>query len=156
MRTLFPEHSYKPWAFGRLQAEDWDSEATRKTYLTWLFKEMGMRSLLEWHNVTPVDLRRRAGDGLLKKFNNSVADLVISILKPNNTELEYCMFISSSKDWWKHKDNQRTYLRKFFESRNPPNDSSINPTPSTERWTNFWYNTSLSDIQSFGGGSCYA
>ena len=52
MSTIYPEYEWLPWKFNRCPGSYWTEPANHKKFLDWLGKEIGIKEMSDWYNVT--------------------------------------------------------------------------------------------------------
>jgi len=66
LSSLFPEHDWKPWLFGRTPKGFWDQPENRRRYMLWLGEQLGFRKIEDWYRVTSRDFQRHRGSTPLR------------------------------------------------------------------------------------------
>jgi hypothetical protein len=67
----FPGHEWLPWRFARAPAGWWSDPSNQRSFFDWAFKQLSLRSMGDWYNVTFGDIRRIGGGGLLNILENN-------------------------------------------------------------------------------------
>jgi len=66
--SLYPEHKWKLWRFGRVPRGFWQKSQHRTEFFDGLAIELGLKTWEDWYPVRIVDIERSGGSGLLKSF----------------------------------------------------------------------------------------
>ena len=48
----FPEYEWLPWKFNTVPKGFWDDRANIDKYMSWLSKELNIKTIEDWYNVT--------------------------------------------------------------------------------------------------------
>jgi len=136
---LLPEHSWKPWLFGRVSTRYWSEPNHRKEFVLWLELELKLDSKDEWYSVRMEEFIKRGGSGLLQLYSNSLDRLLIEVFPEHDWKpwlLERSSMISSA--FWNSFQNCRCYLEWLA------NELAIHSMDQ-------WYQVSTSLVRSKGG-----
>jgi len=84
LMSIYPEHPWKPWKFGRLPTGFWDSDSNALEALHWVADEKNIHSVDDWFKITSADLDGMGLSGLREKYGG-----LISILKKFYPQYEW-------------------------------------------------------------------
>eukprot|EP01114_Cavostelium_apophysatum_P022823 TRINITY_DN8392_c0_g1_i3.p1 TRINITY_DN8392_c0_g1~~TRINITY_DN8392_c0_g1_i3.p1 ORF type:complete len:412 (-),score=53.45 TRINITY_DN8392_c0_g1_i3:248-1483(-) len=106
--SVYGEHPWLPWKFERTSRGIWDSEVTRKSFMSSLGKDLGYKHWEDWYQVQREDFEDHGGDGLLRKHGNSVVKTVVTVLNEFPWKVE--RFAASTIGYWSDINKQREFF----------------------------------------------
>jgi hypothetical protein len=110
LRDGFPQYDWKPWLFAKVpHGQFWDSRANQRSYLEWLGKCLGYRSMDDWYGLSVLDFHRNKGSAFIQRFQYSPAKAVTSVMGGRN----WCewKFKTLPNRFWNLAENRNRYLR---------------------------------------------
>jgi hypothetical protein len=105
--SVYSKSNWQRWKFKHLR-KYWVNEDNRLAYMTWLGQELGFKKMEDWYNLTMQQIQSRGGSGLMEKYGNSAAKLVMSVY-PHHSWLEW-KFKQVPREFWDTKNNQRKFM----------------------------------------------
>lgn len=70
--NIFVEYSWKPEDMKNLPKGFWDDKTNQRKFLDGLSKELGIKEVKDWNNITVSQMRPKSGDIILKKYGNNI------------------------------------------------------------------------------------
>lgn len=104
----FPEHEWQEWRFNHTPPGFWDKQANRRRYLEWVGNQLGYEKPDDWYGLQVKHLRNHYGNGLLMRYKNSPARLLMATF-PEHAWL-WWRFLATPKGFWDATGNRRQYL----------------------------------------------
>jgi len=100
LRCVLPEMEWKLWKFSKIPRFLWNDLSTQRQFLIDVEREMKMRTSCDWYKVSVLDIRRLGGGHLLLKYDNSVSNLVVSVVPEKNLEFWRFNTKKTPKHWF--------------------------------------------------------
>jgi hypothetical protein len=60
LSSIYPQHSWYPWKFQRVEYRFWENKDNQKRFIHWLSKELQIFHLEDWYRVSLKDIQRVA------------------------------------------------------------------------------------------------
>ena len=87
LRTFYPNYNWLEWKLKKIE-NFWYSIDNQRKYMDWLFKELGYKEIEDWYKTTILIFNKNRGCGILKRYNNSPKNLIVSIFKEYKWEVK--------------------------------------------------------------------
>lgn len=68
LQDVYPEHEWLPWKFIQSPRSFFGVQENRLAFFTWAAKQLEVRELADWYNITPSQLAPMGGDGLIRSL----------------------------------------------------------------------------------------
>jgi hypothetical protein len=81
IRDYRPTYDWKEWLFPRPPQGSWAEPQNRRRYLNWLGQRLKFTCPEDWSRLRVVDVSTHRGQGLLKRFQFRIADIVKEYLE---------------------------------------------------------------------------
>jgi len=65
--------------FNRVHNGYWKNKSTQREFMEYLGKQLNLQHMDEWYKVTTRQISEKGGGGLLRKYNGSPANLIMSV-----------------------------------------------------------------------------
>ena len=102
------EEHHTPWLCQRVPIGLWKDEGVRQSYMAWLGRRLNFTSFEDWYKLSTNIFKSNYGDGLLRKYNSKVIDLLKDLF-PDHIWFVW-KFKSSPKDIWKDDIIRKQYM----------------------------------------------
>jgi hypothetical protein len=56
--NIFQEHEWLPWKFTTCPKHFWNDDKNKRIFLDWAGKQLGVKELKDWYNITQMVGRR--------------------------------------------------------------------------------------------------
>lgn len=106
--SVFHEHEWQEWRFGKLAKGFFDDRNNARRYLSWLRDSLGFEGYEGFYNIKTEHLDKNHGSTLLHRYRGSIFNM-ISDTFPEYEFLEW-LFGHVSKRFWRDPANCRRYL----------------------------------------------
>ena len=90
LKSIYPEINWLPWKFKKVPNGFWDRAANQKMFMDSVGKDLSLKSLSEWQNVTKATIIEKGGRGLLEQYRFSMIELLGSLYP--NTKFQVITF----------------------------------------------------------------
>ncbi len=87
--TVYPEHNWKIWNFGKLPQRYWHNKENQRHFLEQLGKELDVHTLDDWYNVMSHHIKQKGGAGLLDLYGESLFRMFKAIYPEHPWKREY-------------------------------------------------------------------
>jgi hypothetical protein len=87
LNTLYPEYKFLQWKFISVGPKFWNDINNQKTYMVWLFKELGYTKIEDWYKITQDDIKNNYGAGVLWRYVQ-INNLIISLYPEYNWDIK--------------------------------------------------------------------
>lgn len=104
---MYPNYEWLPWKFSTHNY--WNNIDNQREFLNWAAKQLQIKEMDNWYQITLKDYERLGGRSLLAKYKESPSLLLSSVYK--DYEWLPWKFTFPSKYFWKDSKN----VRKFME-----------------------------------------
>jgi hypothetical protein len=85
LASLYPHYNWKPWMFGQVPKEYWDTIANQRKYFDWLEDELGIEKKEDWYKINRKEVQRRGGSWVLKKYyGDSLVRALLTVYPDHN------------------------------------------------------------------------
>ena len=113
LKDQFPKYKWLEWKFGHVSEGFWKKRANVFRFRDWFQKQLGIKKLEDWYEVTASDFKRHHGGGVLLKYDSSPSTFVMNVFD----EYEWLpwMFRSVPFRFWEKKTNARRYFQWLTE-----------------------------------------
>lgn len=85
-KNLYPEHDWKPWLFHRTPKKYMESKENQRKCLDWVWKQLDIKNIKQWKDVTIATVVQMGGGGVLLKHQSSLNKALHS-LYPGNASI---------------------------------------------------------------------
>jgi hypothetical protein len=82
LSVVYPDYDWLPWKFSKSPKNLFNDISTKKKFLDWAGKELGIKDLRGWSSATTEDLEKLGGRALLEECNFSIP-LILSTVYPD-------------------------------------------------------------------------
>lgn len=138
--TVYPDHEWEPWKFKGVPKGFWDERENQRRFGDWLGKQLGIKELGDWYNVTSADVISRGGAVLMDQYAESLSHM-LSAIYPNH-EWQVWMFSQVSRGSWEDGEVLGKFV-KWLEKR-------------LDIWDlEDWYRVSLELIETVGSSTAF-
>eukprot|EP01118_Nematostelium_gracile_P005550 TRINITY_DN1762_c0_g1_i3.p1 TRINITY_DN1762_c0_g1~~TRINITY_DN1762_c0_g1_i3.p1 ORF type:complete len:436 (-),score=89.52 TRINITY_DN1762_c0_g1_i3:23-1330(-) len=135
---MFPEHKWDTTKFTKVPKGTWDDIEFQRDFLKKLTKELKIKRMNDWYQITRKDIHEKGGRKILEKYQGSPSKMITSILTEHNWNLQ--MFRRKPKQNW--DDTQ--LLQKLIDHLS----KELQITRMED-----WYQVSSIQIRKKGGGA---
>jgi len=108
MQDCFPQQQWLEWRFCQVPGRFWRNPRNRHRCMNWLGKQLRIRRLEDWYQVSPQQFRKCDGGGLLAWFEESPS-AVLKDYRPHYPWLEW-RFSQVPAGFWDARTNRARYL----------------------------------------------
>jgi hypothetical protein len=56
LTTVYPDYEWLPWKLAVLPKNFWSKDKNKRHFIEWAGKQLGVKELSDWHNVTSKDM----------------------------------------------------------------------------------------------------
>jgi hypothetical protein len=79
LSAVYPEFLWYPWKFETAPHKYWNSLHNQRKYMDWLAEELNIVKESDWRKVTASQLEQHFGSSLLRMYNGSILNLLLSV-----------------------------------------------------------------------------
>eukprot|EP01125_Pyxidicula_operculata_P011832 TRINITY_DN3871_c0_g1_i1.p1 TRINITY_DN3871_c0_g1~~TRINITY_DN3871_c0_g1_i1.p1 ORF type:complete len:468 (+),score=35.99 TRINITY_DN3871_c0_g1_i1:69-1472(+) len=112
LKESFPNEKWIAWKFNRMPRKFWSSKENQQMYIEWLKAELKIESPSDWKKLTRQSLIEYNGKGLLSYFDNSMHNLVESLLSTSVSASIETWEVNHriDKEYWESHENRLKYM----------------------------------------------
>jgi len=159
IRTLYPEIDWHPLKYFNLPASFWKKEENRKEYIDWLGRNLEVKEMSGWYNVTLSNTVLSSYSPtttiFLKHYDNSLVKAIVT-LYPSHDWLPWLFSPPLSSSYWTQIENHRKYLNwvlSLLHGVQTPtdfiNEMEMMDITKLEKSFLFYHNNSIEDAIQF-------
>lgn len=129
---IYPEHEWRLWKFkSNIPAEFWENPLNRQMFCDDFAKQFGITNFTDWYRVDTLSISKHGGSGLLRKFNNSLFELLKDVYPTHDWKAWDFPYVPEG--FWADTNNQIQYFQHLAQKLR------------IKDWTD-WYNVTYDDI----------
>jgi len=140
LRDLYPEHPWKLFKFNFITKSHWFTEATRKSYLEEVARELKHQQFSDWYEITPQQIQEYKLGPVLHYYGNSII-ITLATLYPENAWRPWSFkHIQVPPGFWDNKTHQKRFmdwLATEFKLKQPED----------------WFRVKVSEVKRLGGST---
>lgn len=84
LTTILPEYPWQLWKFPRVPLNFWAEKSNQKQFLEWVYKQLNMKDMEDWYNVTMEIISIHGGRGLLSVYDGSLITMLSQVFPEYN------------------------------------------------------------------------
>ncbi len=98
LQTVYPEHDWMMWRFGRTPKGFWENDSHHKQFFDRLGTQLGYKEMDDWYNVSQDDIYQH-GKGLLCHHYNRSPSQALQMVYPEHDWMMW-RFVHTPKGYW--------------------------------------------------------
>ena len=72
LSAIYPDYDWLPWKFPKSLKNFWTDVKNQRKFMDWAAKELKIKEMDDWYNVTPKELSDLGGITLVMHHSNSI------------------------------------------------------------------------------------
>ncbi len=107
--TYLPKYDWQEWRFGKTPKGFWDEKRNRIRFMKWLGKQVGIKKIDDWYDLTRKDFDKHNGKQFIKFYDGSPLAAVKDCI-PRKLWDEW-RFARVPRGFWNDAANRRRYIK---------------------------------------------
>jgi hypothetical protein len=117
LKKTYPKHEWEAWQFAKVEDGYWDDIENQREFLTSLQKTLSIYDMPQWYRVTSAEIKAHGGAGLLKRYQGSMRDMLVTVFYRHAwQEWRFHVKDSDSKYGGSEMQERQRSLRGFLDS----------------------------------------